>query len=38
MMEKLKINLENCYGISKLSEELDFSKDNVIAIYARNGG
>lgn len=36
-MEKLNINLENCYGISKLSEELDFSKDNVIAIYARNG-
>ncbi len=36
-MEKLNINLENCYGISKLSEEFDFSKDNVIAIYARNG-
>lgn len=36
-MEKININLENCYGISKLNEELDFSKDNVIAIYARNG-
>ena len=36
-MEKLKIQLENCYGIKNLKEELDFSSGNSFAIYAPNG-
>lgn len=36
-MQKLKIELENCYGIKKLSEELDFSACRSVAIYAPNG-
>lgn len=36
-MQKLKIKLENCHGIKKLEDELDFSESNVVAIYAQNG-
>ena len=36
-MQKLKINLENCYGIKKLNCEFDFSNKNVHSIYAPNG-
>ena len=37
-MNKLSINLENCYGISALNKEFDFSNGmNVHAIYASNG-
>ncbi len=36
-MNTLKINLENCYGIKKLSTEFDFSSCHTIAIYAPNG-
>lgn len=36
-MRKLKIELENCYGIKKLSEGLDFSACRSVAIYAPNG-
>jgi len=36
-MEKLNINLENCYGIKKLNKEFDFSSHRVVAIYASNG-
>lgn len=36
-MEKITINLENCYGIKKLTKELDFSNQRTIAIYAPNG-
>lgn len=36
-MEKLSINLENCFGIGKFEEEFDFSKSNTILIYAPNG-
>lgn len=36
-MEKLKITLENCYGIKNLKTELDFSRNRVVAIYASNG-
>lgn len=36
-MNKLKINLENCYGIKKLQYNFDFSDNNVYAIYAPNG-
>lgn len=36
-MNLLKCNLTNCFGIEGLDHEFDFSKDNAIAIYARNG-
>jgi hypothetical protein len=35
-MEKLKINLEYCYGIKKLEQEFVFS-NRTFAIYAPNG-
>ncbi|MCR6576888.1 hypothetical protein [Campylobacter insulaenigrae] len=34
---KLKLNLENCYGIGKLNEEFDFSEENFYLFYAQNG-
>lgn len=38
---KLRLDLENCYGINKLEQELDFSKidgnDGVCSLYAPNG-
>jgi len=36
-MERLKLELENCYGIGTLSHEFDFSTQNAYAIYAPNG-
>ena len=36
-MEKLKLKLENCFGIKKLEEEIDYSSNNVAVIYASNG-
>lgn len=36
-MKTLTINLENCYGIRKLTEKLDFATAKAIAIYAPNG-
>lgn len=36
-MQKLRLALENCYGIKKLEAELDFSNGNAFAIYAPNG-
>lgn len=33
----ITVDLENCYGIRSLRREFDFSKSNVIAIYAPNG-
>ena len=36
MPDKIKLNLENCYGIGKLEEELEF-KHKGYAIYAPNG-
>ena len=36
-MKKLKIELENCYGIKKFSENFDFTNSRVIEIYAPNG-
>ncbi|HEY4695973.1 MAG TPA: hypothetical protein VIH13_03690, partial [Candidatus Hydromicrobium sp.] len=35
-MKKIKLNLENCYGIKKMNEIIDFTKQNCIAIYAPN--
>lgn len=34
---KLKIDIENCYGIRKLEAEFDFSNYKACAIYAPNG-
>jgi len=36
-MERLKLQLENCYGIRKLDVVLDFAGTAAIAIYAPNG-
>lgn len=36
-MKKLHLNLEHCYGITKILHTLDFSDNNVIVIYAPNG-
>jgi len=36
-MNKLKINLENCYGINKLETEFDFTTKKSHSIYAPNG-
>lgn len=36
-MEKLVVDLENCYGICKLEYEFDFSRQNGCLIYASNG-
>ncbi|PTA49343.1 phage infection protein [Shewanella morhuae] len=36
-MNKLKVNLINCYGISGLSHEFDFSQVRANIIYAPNG-
>jgi len=34
---KLSIKLKNCYGISSLEKEIDFSDNNICSIYASNG-
>lgn len=36
-MNKIKFELEHCYGINKLNFELDFSNNNTNIIYASNG-
>jgi hypothetical protein len=36
-MDRVSIDLENCYGIKKLQKKLDFSKHAVYALYAPNG-
>lgn len=36
-MEKVNVNLECCFGIKKMNYLFDFSDDNVITVYARNG-
>lgn len=36
-MNKLNIELENCYGIKKLQAKFDFSHERAYAIYAPNG-
>jgi hypothetical protein len=37
VMKRIKIDLENCYGIKKLQKELDFSNARAYALYAPNG-
>jgi len=36
-MKTLNVDLENCYGIKKLSSQFDFSQHKAYAIYAPNG-
>lgn len=36
-MDRLKMNLENCYGIQKLNQSIDYSGNNVAVVYAPNG-
>lgn len=36
-MNKLNVDLENCYGIKKLQAQFDFSQQKAYAIYAPNG-
>ena len=36
-MDKIKVNLKNCYGIKKLEHEFDFKNKNAIILYASNG-
>jgi energy-coupling factor transporter ATP-binding protein EcfA2 len=36
-VQKLQIKLENCYGIRKLEADFDFTKKNIVLIYAPNG-
>jgi len=36
-MNRVSIDLENCYGIKNLHKEFDFSDETVYAIYAPNG-
>ncbi len=37
VMDRVSVDLENCYGIKKLREQFDFSQERVYAIYAPNG-
>ena len=36
-MQKIRVDLQNCYGIKSLKTEFDFSKARAIALYAPNG-
>lgn len=36
-MNRLSVDLENCYGIKRIRTQFDFSKERVFAIYAPNG-
>lgn len=36
-MQQVKINFENCFGIKKFSETLDFRQQKCVLIYAPNG-
>lgn len=36
-MNIININLEHCFGITKLSQKLNFAGENVALIYAPNG-
>ena len=36
-MNKLSVNLNNCFGIKSLTHEFNFNQGNVFSIYARNG-
>lgn len=35
-MNKINLNLDHCFGITKLSQELTFDGENAMLIYASN--
>jgi energy-coupling factor transporter ATP-binding protein EcfA2 len=37
VMDRVSVDLQNCYGIKALKYDFDFSKTNAFAIYAPNG-
>jgi hypothetical protein len=37
VMDRVRLELENCYGIKRLNAQFDFSQERVYAIYAPNG-
>src|SRR5690349_3266068 len=37
VMNRVTVDLENCYGIRKLHHEFDFSQRRAYAVYAPNG-
>lgn len=37
VMDRVSIDVENCYGIKKLEKQLDFTGETVYAVYAPNG-
>src|SRR5882762_705139 len=37
VMDRVSVDLENCYGIKKLQHEFDFSAHRVYSLYAPNG-
>jgi ABC-type lipoprotein export system ATPase subunit len=37
VMDRVNVDLENCYGIKRLCVQFDFSQERVFAIYAPNG-
>jgi hypothetical protein len=37
VMDRVSIDLQNCYGIRALKSDFDFSKETIFAIYAPNG-
>ena len=37
VMDRVSVDLENCYGIKRLHVQFDFSQESVYAIYAPNG-
>ena len=36
-MQKIKINFENCFGIKRFKETLNFQEHKCVLIYAPNG-
>ena len=36
-MNKINLNLDHCFGLTKLSQELTFDGENAVLIYAPNG-
>ncbi len=36
-MEKIRVDLQNCFGIQDMHHEFDFHGEKVISVYAKNG-
>src|SRR5438445_8949322 len=37
LMDRVRVQLANCFGIKKLDHEFDFSEHRAYAVYAPNG-